>query len=372
MANMMGSFFGTYPTFGSLPRSSVADIMGATSQMFTLIASCVILFTTLFLGPIFYFLPKVVMSAVIVVAAYGLLEFEDIVFVWRMKGWKDLAIMLLTFFITLFASVELGILVGLGISMLLLVKNNTRLHISLYGHIPGTTKYKKLDKHPEAQRIEDITILSLTDSLFFSNIQKAKDMISRIEKLGSHVIHPGEDLLTTELKGVVLIAKNISEMDVSAVQVIHEMVESYHARHIPFTFVELPDQFRKIFKEAGIFHHVPECDALFDNVHAAVDHIRQHSQESHGKVDTFQLEESEAGLVYRTTRAKQNMQKDMETKVLTGLRLKKKAEDNEEQLERPKRGRRPSILEDVDTHSTPSSPVPLEEVHMDDIVIIDH
>lgn len=85
ISNIIGSFFRTYPTFGSLPRSYVADTMGAQSQVFSLVAAFIVMLTILLLGPVFYFLPKVVMASVIIVAAIGLIELEDLAFLWKMK-----------------------------------------------------------------------------------------------------------------------------------------------------------------------------------------------------------------------------------------------------------------------------------------------
>jgi MFS superfamily sulfate permease-like transporter len=83
--NFVASFFSTYPTFGSLPRSSVADLMGAQSQLFSIIACILIMIAMLVLAPVFYYLPKVLMSGIIIVAAYGLIETEDLIFLWKMR-----------------------------------------------------------------------------------------------------------------------------------------------------------------------------------------------------------------------------------------------------------------------------------------------
>jgi MFS superfamily sulfate permease-like transporter len=105
VSNTMGSFFHTYPTFASLTRSAVADSMGAQSQIYSLITSFIILFTMLFLGsshfasfhgrrrtncllivgPLFYYLPKVVMAGIITSAAIGLFEIHDIVFLVQIR-----------------------------------------------------------------------------------------------------------------------------------------------------------------------------------------------------------------------------------------------------------------------------------------------
>lgn len=56
-------------------------------------------------------------------------------------------------------------------------------------------------------------IVKVSDSLHFSNIQKLKSTLVRIEKLGSALIHPGEDRINTELRALIILAKNITDLD---------------------------------------------------------------------------------------------------------------------------------------------------------------
>jgi len=251
------------------------------------------------------------MSAIILVAAYGLIELEDAAFMWKMKAWRDMAVMMLTFIITLFISVDLGILAGLGVSILLVIKNTTQAHITLMGNIPGTTKYADLEKDPNAKRLENIIIISVTDALYFSNIQKVKDMINRIEKLGSHNLHPGEDRIDFKLHGIVIFAKSIADVDCSALQILHEMMEGYHHRNVKMTFVRLPENLIGLFKKAGIIHGEVE-ETVFPSIHEAVTAIRQmeHSEvvPAH-KDDTIQYSQSALG--HRSTNTKRSFFKDM-------------------------------------------------------------
>jgi len=265
----------------------------------------------MFLGEVFYYLPRVIMYAIILVAAYGLIELEDLAFMWKMKAWRDLAVMTLTFVITLFISVDLGILAGLGVSILLLIKNTTTAHLSLMGVIPGTTKYKELDKYPEAKRLENILIVSVNDALFFSNIQKVKDMIARIERLGSHTLHPGEDRIDFKLKGVVIFAKNISDIDCSALQILHEMSESYHHRNVQMCFAKLPEKLISVFKTAGIIH-AGNDHTTFDTIHEAVEYINsvEDTQTGNNSHAAQGIQFSESALGHRSTNARKDLLKN--------------------------------------------------------------
>lgn len=127
--------------------------MGAQTQLFTLITSFVILLTIFLLGPLFAFLPKVVMSSIIFVAATGLFEFEDVEFMWKIKAWKDLFLFLLTFGMTVILGVDLGIFLSIGISLFFVVKYSSLPHLGILGRVPETKKYKDIKQVAEARVI---------------------------------------------------------------------------------------------------------------------------------------------------------------------------------------------------------------------------
>jgi MFS superfamily sulfate permease-like transporter len=76
-----------------LSRSAVSNSAGAKTQMAGLINGVAILLASAFLLPAFYHLPKCVWSGVIVVSAFQLLELGDILFIVRLRAWKDLAML---------------------------------------------------------------------------------------------------------------------------------------------------------------------------------------------------------------------------------------------------------------------------------------
>jgi MFS superfamily sulfate permease-like transporter len=132
-ANFIGSFFHTYPAFGSLTRSAVGDFLGARSQLFSFISAAIVLVTILALGPIVYYLPRVTMSAIIMIAAYSLIELHDLLFLWKLKAWKEISLLVSTFLITFTLGVDLGIFIGIGISLMLVIAHTSVPHITILG-----------------------------------------------------------------------------------------------------------------------------------------------------------------------------------------------------------------------------------------------
>jgi len=90
MGNFVGSFFHSYPTFASLSRSAMVDFLGNKTQLFSLVASTMVLLTILFMGPVFYYLPRVVMNSILFVAASSLFEWDDLVFFYRVREFVGL------------------------------------------------------------------------------------------------------------------------------------------------------------------------------------------------------------------------------------------------------------------------------------------
>ena len=130
----------------------------------------VILITILFMLPYFKYLPQTTLAAVVLYAAWGLIEAHDIVYFFHLRAWADLAIVAACSLVTLLAGVEVrrrgagpppargtrslgfvfappqaGILFALLISVLLVVKNVTQPVFSILQYDPPTSKFVSIE-----------------------------------------------------------------------------------------------------------------------------------------------------------------------------------------------------------------------------------
>lgn len=285
VSNLTGSFFNTYPTFGAITRSSVADALGATSQVFCLVAATVVLFTMLFMGPILYDLPRGAMAAIITVASIGLFELHDLIFLFRIRAWKELAQLVITFCLTIVLGLELGIFISLGISIFFIIKHTTYPHITILGNVPETDKYKDVAQH-ETIIFPDILIVRIEDPLYFANIEQVRTLLMRIERLGDIKAHPGEQgRAVAPLHALIIHAANIPSMDASAIQVLHEMMEDYRERNIFVCWVKLRDSLKQPFLLSGIISAL-DGDRLFASTHDAVKYVQ--SVQAHQRIQPLE------------------------------------------------------------------------------------
>ncbi|RKO86857.1 sulfate transporter family-domain-containing protein, partial [Blyttiomyces helicus] len=201
LANIVASLFGAFPAFGSLGRSAVNDTAGAKTQLAGLFTGSLVLCAAIWLLPYLEFLPKAVCSSIIVVAALKLLDFEEVHFILRLRAWKDVGLLLMTFLTTIFVSIESGTLLSVGVSLLLVVKHTTKTRLAILGRtavmdpISGVvkTKYRNIHEYGRVERIEGGLVIQVEEGLFFGNSGQLKDRLKRIELHGDIGVHPGEE-----------------------------------------------------------------------------------------------------------------------------------------------------------------------------------
>jgi MFS superfamily sulfate permease-like transporter len=229
--NLVGSFFYSYPAFGSLSRTVVNASSGGKSQMGNLITFMIMLVTILYLLPLVYCLPKAVMSSVIFVAAVKLIELDDAYFMFKVKAYQEICMFLIGFLVTLFASIEAGVIVSIAISIILVLKHSTYPRFTLLGMIeeqvdnlatdgalpsPGLTikKLKPLSEFPDAERLSKILMISIHEPMFFGNTGQLKERLRRLEMLGDLNVHPSEpSRLVEPIKHVIFDLENMSQID---------------------------------------------------------------------------------------------------------------------------------------------------------------
>jgi MFS superfamily sulfate permease-like transporter len=155
---------------------------------------------------------------------------------------QALLLLVITFATTIALGIELGLLIGLGISVFLIIQHTAFPHIALLGRLPDTNKYRDIALFKEATTIpvrsphtthttrqyrlfkcvgaQGVIIMRVDEGLYFANVGQIKEMLARIERLGSHLSHPTDRAKSglAPLAGVIFDARNIFEMDPRCVQ----------------------------------------------------------------------------------------------------------------------------------------------------------
>jgi SulP family sulfate permease len=258
-ANIVGSFFSSFPVMGGFGRSAVNDQAGARTGLASIISAVLIILTLLFLTPLFYYLPKTILASIIMVAVYGLIDMKEAKHLWK-NDKRDFAMLFVTFLGTLFLGVEEGILIGVILSLVMVVFRSAYPHVAQLGQVQGTDQYRNVARFENAVDREDLLIIRPDSQLFFANINFIRDKWDNWEK-------PKGD----QLKCVVFNAKAVNAMDSSAVHFLEERFENYRSRGVEFYISGLRGPLRDYLTKNGFIQHLGE-ERFFSHVNEAVNY----------------------------------------------------------------------------------------------------
>ncbi|XP_020598542.1 probable sulfate transporter 3.4, partial [Phalaenopsis equestris] len=83
LMNMTGSCTSCYVTTGSFSRSAVNYNAGSKTAVSNLVMASVVLITMVFLMPLFYYTPNVILSVIIITAVIGLIDLASVIRLWK-------------------------------------------------------------------------------------------------------------------------------------------------------------------------------------------------------------------------------------------------------------------------------------------------
>ncbi|MCG2634602.1 MAG: sulfate permease [Gammaproteobacteria bacterium] len=167
VANVAAAFSGTMPVAGGFSRTLVNYAAGARTQLAAIITSLLVAVTVVFFMPLFTYMPKAALAAIIVVAVWPLIRLRVIVTTWHYDR-ADATAMVATLLGVLLLGIEAGLLVGVGISLLFYLWRSARPHIAVVGRVPGTEHYRNVKRH-QVETWDELLLVRVDESLYFAN-----------------------------------------------------------------------------------------------------------------------------------------------------------------------------------------------------------
>ncbi|KAL8139431.1 hypothetical protein V2J09_005452 [Rumex salicifolius] len=176
--NWVGSFSSCYVTTGSFSRSAVNYNAGGQTAISNMVMASAILVTMLFLMPLFYYTPNVILAAIIITAVIGLIDYKSAFELWKVDK-LDFVACFSSFLGVLLYSVPMGLAISVWISVFKILLHVTRPNIMALGNIPGTQIYHNINRYKEALRIPSFLILAIESPIYFANSTYLQERILR-------------------------------------------------------------------------------------------------------------------------------------------------------------------------------------------------
>ena len=257
LANVAGAFFSAYPTTGGFSRTAVNDEAGARTNLAAIFSAGIIALTLLFLTPLFYYLPKAVLAAIIMVAVAGLVDWEEARYLWRVDR-RDFGLMALTFVATLTLGIEQGILVGVIVSLIVVIYESSTPHTALMGRLPDTETYRNLRRNPDAMTRSHIVVVRMDANLYFANVSTFQDLILDL------------DVNDPALQAIVVDMYPVNQIDSTATHTLQEIIETCRRNGVRLYLAGVKGPVKDVLDAAGLTEGLGE-DRFFLEVHDAVE-----------------------------------------------------------------------------------------------------
>ncbi|TDZ20746.1 putative sulfate permease [Colletotrichum orbiculare MAFF 240422] len=192
VVNIANSFFSAMPVGGAMSRTAVASECGVKSPLSGLFTAGFILLTLYVLSPALYWLPSSTLSAIIIMAVVHLFGPLSLFYrFWRIS-FADFVASMISFWVTIFVSAEIGIGVAVAWSIVWTMLRSTfvkpKIHSSSNNithsipqpitRIVSSGGRRGAESRTENASISipgDTIVVDFNDAVFFPNAERAKN-----------------------------------------------------------------------------------------------------------------------------------------------------------------------------------------------------
>ena len=224
-ANIGAAFTSGFPVTGGFSRSVVNYDAGADTPAAGAYTAAGLMFASLFLTPLIFFLPKATLAATIIVAVLSLVDFSILGKAWRYSK-ADFIAVAATMFFTLVVGVEVGVITGVLVSILVHLYKSSRPHIATVGQVPNSEHFRNVLRHDVITHPNILTV-RVDESLYFANARFLEDhLFERVAR-------------RNELRDVILMCSAINAIDMSALESLEAINERLCDMGVSFHLSEI-------------------------------------------------------------------------------------------------------------------------------------
>ncbi|XP_062197275.1 sulfate transporter 3.1-like [Phragmites australis] len=178
LMNMAGSCTSCYLTAGPFSRSAVNRDAGCRTAASNAVMAVAVMLTLLFLTPLFRHTPKVALAAIIASAMLGVVDIRAAERLWQVDK-VDFFVCLGTFLGVVFGSIEIGLVVAVGVLVLRILLFVARPRTTALGKMPDSAVYRRMDQYTMAKGVPGVLVLRIDSPIYFANASYLRERIAR-------------------------------------------------------------------------------------------------------------------------------------------------------------------------------------------------
>ncbi len=256
IANIFCGFFGAAPVAGAVARASNNVKNGGKTPIAGIVHSIVVLFILLVMMPLAEYIPMSALAAVLIVVAYNMCNFKEIIYIAVKAPKADFIVLMVTLLVGTFVNLLSAVEAGLVVTSLLFIYNMSNLmsvkEWDYYGSEddPDAIAYKQVPK--------ETFVFEINGPMFFA----ATDKLGSIPTKNS------------ELKTIILRMRAVPVMDVSALYFMEQTYDACRKDNITLIFSHVQEQPMGVMKKTGFFEKVGK-ENFCVNIDAALERAKE-------------------------------------------------------------------------------------------------
>ena len=257
-ANVAAGLFQGFAVSTSGSRTAVAEQSGAKSQITGVVGAGLVALLLLFLNSLLADLPQAALAAVVIVAAKSLMDVAILRRYYEVRR-SALAISLVATLGVILLGVLQGIIVAVALAIFLFFRRNWWPHGAVLATSNAAEGWHSIQADPDARQIPGIVVYRWEAPLFFANAGIFRQQIRRLVRER----HP---------KWIVLQCEAITDIDVTAAEMLEQLDNELNAAGIHLAFAELRGRLQDLTLRYGLFKTL-DRDHFYPTLETAVAEI---------------------------------------------------------------------------------------------------
>ncbi|EJT5935506.1 SulP family inorganic anion transporter [Clostridium perfringens] len=243
LANIGSSLFGGIPATGAIARTAANVKNGGRTPISGMVHSITLLLIMLVFMPLAKFIPLTTLSAILIIVSYNMSEWRTFKAILKAPK-SDIAILLITFFLTVLFDLVIAIGIGMIVSMCLFMRRvATSIEVNELNESDCSYK-SNIDTDMENLKVgENVLVYDIRGHLFFGAVDTFMNTMKEIND---------------DAKVLVLRMRHTKTLDVTGYKQIKNIALSCKSRNMTLIISELQEQPKKVMRLMGFIDTLGE------------------------------------------------------------------------------------------------------------------
>lgn len=264
-ANLAAGLFQGFPISSSSSRTPVAEAAGAKTQLTGVVGAVAVALLVLLAPNLLQDLPNSALAAVVIAAAIGLFEFNDLRRIFRIQPWEFWLSIVCFVGVAVFGAIP-GIGLAIVIAVMEFLWDGWRPHFAVLGRVDGIRGFHDIKRYPEARLVPGLVLFRWDAPLFFANAELFHQRL--LEAVAQS---------PTPVKRIIVTAEPVTSIDVTSADMLAELEQMLRESGIEMRFAEMKDPVKDKLKRFELFERFGAA-SFHPTVGAAVDaYVEEHA-----------------------------------------------------------------------------------------------